>query len=170
MFGGRGQMILLEFVIQRDSGDAELTGHGRHVSSMALERFAQKEFFLACEIVGKRQIVVSGKAGRSLNQFTWKILDIYKICLAVQRGVNQHIEQLPYVPRPAVSFHGLNGTRGEADMAVADLPQNMIGNEKNVLFAFGKGRKMDGQSADAIIEILPEGALLDHFLKVAVCC
>ncbi len=80
--------------------------------------------------------------------------------------------ELADVARPVIRGEKLYGWGADpCDVTVVDLGilfDEVIGEERNVAFAFSKRRQVDGKDVEPVVEILAESPLLDRLLKVRV--
>ena len=80
--------------------------------------------------------------------------------------------QLPDVSGPGVlleDLHGIGRDPGDVPVdAFAEAVEEVLDQERDVPLAASKGREADGDHAQAIVEVLPEGAGRDGLVEVPV--
>src|SRR5579863_8745883 len=95
----------------------------------------------------------------------------------VPRGVQQrladHRLQLTDVPRPRITHQGLESLGSDAVhlrfmQFSRKLREEVFEQQENVVAPFPERRKLDRESVQAVIEVLPEFPLAHHFLEVSV--
>jgi hypothetical protein len=88
----------------------------------------------------------------------------------VHQGVFQGIRQFPDVARPVVGAQGVERLGGNPDfaplMAAAQVGQQGIHQQRDVLPPLAQGRHMQGQHAQAVIQVGPECPVAHHGGKI----